>query len=70
MPPSTTSYSPDINVWVALTYEGHVHRGIAAAWFDTLPSEATLAACVSRRQIGGKRLAVFIYGLARTGQRR
>jgi hypothetical protein len=24
MPPSTTLYFPDINVWVALTYEGHV----------------------------------------------
>ncbi len=45
MPPSTTSYFPDINVWVALTYEGHVHHAIAAAWFGTLSSEATLTFC-------------------------
>jgi toxin-antitoxin system PIN domain toxin len=45
MPPSTTSYFPDINVWVALTYEAHVHHGIAAEWFETLSSEATLAFC-------------------------
>ena len=45
MPPSTTSYFPDINVWVALTYEGHVHHGIAAEWFETLSSDATLTFC-------------------------
>lgn len=45
MPPSTTSYFPDINVWVALTYEGHVHHAIAAAWFRTLSLEATLTFC-------------------------
>jgi len=45
MPPSTTSYFPDINVWVALTYEGHVHHGIAAEWFEALSSDATLTFC-------------------------
>jgi uncharacterized protein len=45
MPPSTTSYFPDINVWVALTYEGHVHHEIAAEWFATLSSGATLTFC-------------------------
>jgi toxin-antitoxin system PIN domain toxin len=30
---------------VALTYEGHVHHAIAAAWFGTLSSEATLTFC-------------------------
>lgn len=45
MPPSTTSYFPDINVWVALTYEGHVHHAIAAAWFRTLSPDATLVFC-------------------------
>jgi uncharacterized protein len=45
MPPSTTSLFPDINVWVALTYEGHVHHAIAAEWFRTLPSDATLVFC-------------------------
>jgi toxin-antitoxin system PIN domain toxin len=42
MPSSTTSYFPDINVWVALTYEGHIHHVIAAQWFETLSAENTL----------------------------
>lgn len=45
MPPSTTSYFPDINVWVALTYEGHLHHAIAAEWFGRLSPDATLAFC-------------------------
>ena len=45
MPPSTTSLFPDINVWVALTYEGHVHHAGAAAWFAELQSDAALAFC-------------------------
>jgi toxin-antitoxin system PIN domain toxin len=45
MPPSTTSLFPDINVWVALTYEGHVHHAIAAEWFGKLPPDATLVFC-------------------------
>ena len=45
MPPSTTSLFPDINVWVALTYEGHVHHLQAAAWFATLPADATMVFC-------------------------
>ena len=45
MPPSTTSLFPDINVWVALTYEGHVHHTTAATWFTELPPDVTLAFC-------------------------
>ena len=45
MPPSTTSFFPDINVWVALTYEGHTHHVNAAQWFATLSPDATLAFC-------------------------
>ncbi len=45
MPPSTTSLFPDINVWVALTYEGHVHHGAAAAWFAELQPDKALAFC-------------------------
>ena len=45
MPPSTTSLFPDINVWVALTYEGHTHHVNAAQWFATLSPNATLAFC-------------------------
>ena len=45
MADSTTSLFPDINVWVALTYEGHVHHRPAATWFSTLKSDASLAFC-------------------------
>ena len=45
MPPSTTSLFPDINVWVALTYEGHVHHTTAAAWFAALSPHTTMAFC-------------------------
>jgi toxin-antitoxin system PIN domain toxin len=45
MPPSTTSLFPDINVWVALSYDGHVHHVAAAAWFKALPVDVTLAFC-------------------------
>ena len=45
MPPSTTSLFPDIHVWVALTYEGHVHHTAAAAWFAEFPPDVTLAFC-------------------------
>ena len=29
-------YLPDINVWLALAFEVHVHHQQAAEWFDTL----------------------------------
>ena len=46
MPGSTTSsLFPDINVWVALTYEGHVHHSAAANWFSTLDQGASLIFC-------------------------
>ncbi len=45
MPSSTTSLFPDINVWVALTYEGHIHHSVAADWFAELPGHATFAFC-------------------------
>jgi toxin-antitoxin system PIN domain toxin len=45
MAPSTTSLFPDVNVWVALTYEGHIHHTNAAEWFATLPADAGFAFC-------------------------
>jgi toxin-antitoxin system PIN domain toxin len=30
------SYFPDVNVWVALAYEGHQHHTSARAWFAQL----------------------------------
>ena len=46
MPESTRSFLfPDINVWIALTYEGHVHHVPAAEWFVSLPSDSRLLFC-------------------------
>jgi uncharacterized protein len=45
MLPSTTSLFPDINVWVALTYEGHAHHANAAEWFAMLSRDATFVFC-------------------------
>ena len=45
MPGSTTSLFPDINVWVALTYEGHAHHRTAAIWFETLTPDVSLVFC-------------------------
>jgi toxin-antitoxin system PIN domain toxin len=46
MPASTTSFLfPDINVWIALTFDGHVHHFIAAKWFDSLALDSRLFFC-------------------------
>jgi toxin-antitoxin system PIN domain toxin len=34
------SYFPDVNVWVALAYEGHQHHASATAWFAKMSGEA------------------------------
>ncbi|HEY7337791.1 MAG TPA: TA system VapC family ribonuclease toxin [Bryobacteraceae bacterium] len=31
-----TLYFPDVNVWLALTWEGHIHHQSAVAWFERL----------------------------------
>jgi len=34
-------YLPDINVWLAIAADGHIHHSAAMAWFDTAaPGEA------------------------------
>lgn len=33
------SFFPDINVWIALAYEGHEHHRAAAVWFAGLDGE-------------------------------
>jgi hypothetical protein len=33
------SYFPDVNVWVALAYDGHQHHASAKAWFTSLDDE-------------------------------
>ena len=46
MPESTTSFLfPDLNVWIALTYQGHIHHARAAAWFAGLPADSRFFFC-------------------------
>jgi len=33
---------PDINVWLALTFDSHVHHPVAKLWFDSLSGELCL----------------------------
>ena len=46
---------PDVNVWIALTYGGHVHHQTASDWFHGLPPESRLCFC-RFTQIGTLRL--------------
>jgi toxin-antitoxin system PIN domain toxin len=48
------SYFPDVNVWIALAYEGHQHHLAAAAWFAGVHTE-TIYFC-RLTQIGFLRL--------------
>ena len=46
MPASTTSFLfPDINVWIALTYDGHIHHTTAANWFESLGPDSRFFFC-------------------------
>ena len=36
---------PDVNVWVALTYDGHSRHGDAKQWFEALNAEARFFFC-------------------------
>ena len=36
---------PDVNVWVALTYAGHIHHNFAKTWFAQLESDDRLCFC-------------------------
>jgi toxin-antitoxin system PIN domain toxin len=46
MPGFTRSFLfPDINVWIALTYDGHVHHRRARTWFEPLASSARVFFC-------------------------
>lgn len=54
---------PDINTWLALTFDSHVHHPPAKAWFDGLPSDAVCFFCCLTLQ-GFLRLATnrFVFG--------
>jgi uncharacterized protein len=46
MPRSTNSFLfPDINVWLALTYQRHVHHSIANHWFQNLEDDVHMCFC-------------------------
>lgn len=43
---STISFLfPDLNVWLALSYQAHVHHQVAREWFESLPDSARLCFC-------------------------
>ncbi len=46
MPRSSKSFLfPDVNVWIALSYDGHVHHKAAQEWFATLDDHDILCFC-------------------------
>lgn len=46
MPRSTRSFPfPDVNVWIALTYTGHIHYTAAKTWLNSLPDDSELGFC-------------------------
>jgi toxin-antitoxin system PIN domain toxin len=34
-----------VNVWVALTYAGHIHHNVARAWFEEVETDARVCFC-------------------------
>ena len=36
---------PDVNVWIALTYQRHIHHRVASSWFEGLDIEARVCFC-------------------------
>lgn len=51
----TSSFLPDINVWIALHYEGHRHHAAAVEWFRSVNESEPLVFC-RHTQIGMFRL--------------
>ena len=46
MPRSTRSFLfPDVNVWIALTYRGHIHYEAARIWLDSVSDDAEFCFC-------------------------
>jgi uncharacterized protein len=46
MPKSSSLFLfPDVNVWIALTSERHIHHNVAARWFATLGEDSRLCFC-------------------------
>jgi hypothetical protein len=51
----TSSFLPDINVWIALQYQAHRHHAAAVGWFRSLDEAVSLVFC-RHTQIGMFRL--------------
>ena len=46
MTKSTTSFLfPDLNVWLALSVQSHIHHRVAAQWVEALPNSQRLCFC-------------------------
>jgi hypothetical protein len=56
---------PDINVWLALTFDSHVHHPAAKVWFDALADEhcffcrMTQQGCAPQNAAAALKVAVF-----------
>src|ERR1035438_861167 len=46
MPRSTSSFLfPEVNVWIALAFGGHVDQAAARTWLDSVPDDSELCFC-------------------------
>jgi toxin-antitoxin system PIN domain toxin len=41
----TSSFLPDVNVWVALCSDQHVHHHVASDWYDSIDEDARFYFC-------------------------
>jgi hypothetical protein len=49
---------PDVNVWLALTFDSHVHHPAAKSWFEVLSGELCLFCRMTQR--GFLRLSSYV----------
>jgi predicted nucleic acid-binding protein len=61
----TSTYLCDVNVWLALAIEPHVHHRASAAWFDSVDDASTLVFCRATQQ-SLRRLLTTLSGSRRT----
>ncbi|HEY0758459.1 MAG TPA: hypothetical protein VGD59_04290 [Acidisarcina sp.] len=53
------TYLPDVNVWIALASNRHVHHQAAKAWFETLADERSVFCRIT--ELGFLRLLTNIH---------
>jgi|SRR6266478_9188893 len=56
-----SSYCPDVNVWIALTYRGHQHHLSANSWFATLDDETAYFCRLMHEDIQSQKQAWVTY---------